>query len=117
MSRHLRLYLVDIISSIEKIKKYTANLSYENLCEDDKTLDAVVHNLLIIGEATKQIPNLIRLKYSQIEWKQIAGLRDVIAHTYFSINSKIVWDIIQTKLDPLQSCVREILETENLQTN
>jgi len=115
MSRRLSLYFADIVNSIEKIQKYTANFTYENLCEDDKTLDAVVHNLLIIGEATKQIPNSIRLKYSQIEWKQIAGLRDIIAHTYFSINSKIVWDIIQTKLDPLQSCIENILETENLE--
>ncbi|AFZ50585.1 HepT-like ribonuclease domain-containing protein [Dactylococcopsis salina] len=115
MSRRLSLYLTDIINSIEKIQNYTANLTYENLCEDDKTLDAVVHNLLIIGEATKQIPNSVRIKYSQIEWKQIAGLRDVIAHSYFSINSKLVWDIIQTKLDPLQSCIQQILETENLE--
>ena len=59
MSRCLSLYLADILNSIQKIQKYTANLTYEDLCENDKTLDAVVHNLLIIGEATKQIPNIV----------------------------------------------------------
>ncbi|MDB9312090.1 DUF86 domain-containing protein [Spirulina sp. CS-785/01] len=113
MSRNLSLYLNDIINSIDKIQNYTTNLTYDQLCEDDKTLDAVIHNLLIIGEATKQIPNSIRLKYPQIEWKQIAGLRDIIAHTYFSINSKIVWDIIQTELHPLRNCVNIILQNEN----
>lgn len=70
MSRRLSLYFGDIINSIDKIQNSTANLTYDRLCEDDKTLDAVVHNLLIIGEATKQIPNSIRLKYPQIEWKE-----------------------------------------------
>lgn len=114
MSRRLSLYLNDIINSINKIQIYTTNLTYDSLCEDNKTLDAVVHNLLIIGEATKQIPNSIRLKYPQIEWKQIAGLRDIIAHTYFSINSKIVWDVIQTELDPLKNSVTIILQNEDL---
>lgn len=100
MSRPLNLYLSDIINSIDKIQNYTANLTYDRLCEDDKTLDAVVHNLLIIGEATKQFPHSMRLKYPQIEWKEIAGLRDIIAHNYFSLNEKIIWDIIQTELHP-----------------
>lgn len=114
MSRPLRLYLSDIINSIDKIQNYTANLTYDRLCKDDKTLDAVVHNLLIIGEATKQIPPSMRLKYPQIEWKEIAGLRDIIAHNYFSLNEKIIWDIIQTELHPLKNCVENILQNEDL---
>ena len=115
MSRSLSLYLTDILNSIEKIQKYTIAITYENLSEDERTLDAVVYNLQIIGEATKKIPESMRVKYPQIEWRQIAGLRDIIAHAYFSLNTKIVWSIIQTKLEPLKACIKQILETEELE--
>ena len=100
MSRSLRFYLTDIIHSIDKIQQYTVGMTYDDLLEDDKTLDAVTHNLQIIGEATKQIPKSIRQKYPNIPWRQVAGLRDVIAHTYFVVNPKIVWNIITTELKP-----------------
>lgn len=115
MSRSLRLYLTDIIYSIDKIQQYTVGMTCDDLLEDNKTLDAVTHNLQIIGEATKQIPESIRQKYPDIPWRQVAGLRDVIAHTYFVVNPKIVWDIINTELKPLQDCVALILESEVLE--
>ncbi|WP_099237388.1 HepT-like ribonuclease domain-containing protein [Synechococcus sp. BDU 130192] len=114
MSRSLRLYLTDILKSITKIQNYAENLTYEELCEDSRSLEAIAYNLQIIGEATKQIPDSLRDQYSQIEWKKIAGLRDIIAHTYFRVNTKIVWSIIQTKLNPLQTCIQLMLENENL---
>ncbi|OKH14682.1 DUF86 domain-containing protein [[Limnothrix rosea] IAM M-220] len=112
MSRSLSLYLTDILTSIAKIQSYAEGLSYEELCDDERTLDAIAHNLQIIGEATKQIPDSIRTKYPEIEWQKIAGLRDIIAHTYFKVNPKIIWSIIQTKLAPLQNCVLRISEQE-----
>lgn len=115
MSRNLSLYLTDILTSINKIKKYTTSLTYDQLVNEEKTLDAVVYNLMIIGEATKQIPQDLRNKYSQIEWRQIAGLRDIIAHGYFTVNTQIVWNIIQSKLEQLKTCIELILETENLE--
>jgi uncharacterized protein with HEPN domain len=114
MSRSLKLYLADIINSIDKIENYIGNMNYDNLVDDGKTLDAVIHNLQIIGEATKQIPESIRQRYFEIEWQKIAGLRDIIAHAYFSINSKIVWNIVTTKLKPLRDCVALILQSEDL---
>ncbi len=112
MSRDLRLYLTDILSSIQKIQDYTRDLDYDALVRDSKTLDAVVHNLQIIGEATKQIPDETRQRYPETEWRKIAGLRDIIAHSYFTVNPKIVWDIITTKIDPLYKTVELILEHE-----
>lgn len=115
MSRSLRFYLIDIIRSIDKIQQYTVGMTYSDLLEDDKTLDAVTHNLQIIGEATKQIPETIRQKYPDIPWRQIAGLSDIIAHTYLMVNPEIVWNIINTELKPLQDCVALILQNEVLQ--
>jgi uncharacterized protein with HEPN domain len=112
MSRDLRLYLTDILSSIQKIQDYTAGMNYDDLIEDNKTFDAVVHNLQIIGEATKQIPDEIRRKYPETAWRKIGGLRDIIAHAYFMVNPKIVWDIIATKIEPLYKTVELVLERE-----
>ncbi|MDJ0730201.1 MAG: DUF86 domain-containing protein [Crocosphaera sp.] len=106
------LQLTDIFDSIQKIQDYTRDMDYDALVKDSKTLDAVVHNLQIIGEATKQIPDEIRQKYPETEWRKIAGLRDIIAHNYFMVNPKIVWDIITTKIEPLYKTVELILENE-----
>ncbi|MGL6343556.1 MAG: HepT-like ribonuclease domain-containing protein [Waterburya sp.] len=109
MSRNLRLYLSDILTSIGKIERYTAGMSYEQLIADDLTFDAVVHNLQIIGEAVKTIPPEIRDRYPQVEWRKIAGLRDIIAHAYFTIDDRIVWDIIQNKLTDLHQNIEQIV--------
>ena len=114
MSRDLALYLTDILRSINKIEKYTSKMTYEKLSTDEKTMDAVIHNLQIIREATKQIPESIRQKYPEIEWRKITGLRDIIAHSYFSVNPEIVWNIVTTKLKPLRDCVALILQNEDL---
>lgn len=90
MSRSLNLYLEDILNSIEKIEHYTANMTQQNFMTDDRTIDAVSHNLQIIGEAVKKIPTELRERNPQIEWRKIAGLRDTIAHAYFSIDDEII---------------------------
>ncbi|MGL4884549.1 MAG: HepT-like ribonuclease domain-containing protein, partial [Waterburya sp.] len=86
-----------------------AGMSYEQLIADDLTFDAVVHNLQIIGEAVKTIPPEIRDRYPQVEWRKIAGLRDIIAHAYFTIDDRIVWDIIQNKLTDLHQNIEQIV--------
>ncbi len=108
MSRDLKLYLTDILNSIQKIQNYTKDINYNDLLEDNKTFDAVVHNLQIIGESTKQIPDKFRQKHPDTDWRKIAGLRDIIAHAYFTVNPKIVWDIITTKIEPLYNTVELI---------
>jgi uncharacterized protein with HEPN domain len=105
MSRNLILYLDDILSSIEKIERYTANMNQDSFIADERTVDAVSLNLQIIGEAVKKMPSELRDQYPQIEWRKIAGLRDAIAHAYFSIDDEIIWDIVETKLTDLRDCV------------
>ena len=112
MSRSIRLYLEDILTSGVKVRRYTEGMSFEDFQSDERTYDAVVRNLQIIGEAVKNIPQEIRLKYSEVEWRKIAGLRDILAHAYFSIEDEIVWDIVETKIPPLLIIVERILEAE-----
>ena len=63
----------------------------------------------MIGEATKKIPDALRVKYPSVEWKKIAGLRDIVVHEYFGIDVDIVWDVVQHKLSPLETQIRQIL--------
>jgi uncharacterized protein with HEPN domain len=109
MSRDLELYLEDIIEAIRKIRSYTVLLSFEEFCGDERTVDAVIRNLIVIGEAVKNIPEDTRRMEPDIEWRKIAGLRDFAAHAYFNVSNQIVWDVVQTKLSPLNEAVGRIL--------
>jgi uncharacterized protein with HEPN domain len=109
MSRSLNLYLEDIIEAIRKIHSYISLLSFEEFCADERTIDAVIRNLIVIGEAVKNIPEDTRKLESGIEWRKIAGLRDFAAHAYFNVSNQIVWDVVQTKLLPLDEAATRIL--------
>lgn len=110
MSRDYKVYLEDILEAIRKIREFTKELSVEAFSQDAKTLDAVVRNLEVIGEAVKNIPEDLRRKHPEVEWKKIAGLRDVLIHEYFGMDVEIVWDIIQNKLQPLATQVSALLK-------
>ena len=108
MQRELKTYIEDIIISVNKIEKYVTGMTKEDLIKSELVQDAVVRNLEIIGEAVKKIPEDVRSSYKDIPWKKIAGLRDILIHEYFGINMNIVWDIIETKLQPLKEAAFEI---------
>jgi uncharacterized protein with HEPN domain len=112
MSRDYRLYLDDIQASVEKILRYTRGLSFDAFVEDNKTFDAVVLNLEIIGEAAKNVPDSVKSKYPEVDWRRIAGLRDIIAHGYFGLNEHILWDLVQNRVPELQEQIRIILARE-----
>ena len=109
MSRDYLLFLDDIAQSSQKILRYIGGISYEQFLRDDKTYDAVIRNLEVIGEAVKNIPEEIRTRYPEIEWRKMAGLRDIVAHEYFGVSDEIVWDVIQNKIPFLLEQVNQIL--------
>ncbi|MBI3077831.1 MAG: DUF86 domain-containing protein [Deltaproteobacteria bacterium] len=109
MPRDHRLYLEATLEAIGKIRRYTGDLTLKTFAQDEKTLDAVVWNLEVIGEAMKIIPEEIRLAHPDVDWKKMAGLRDILIHEYFGVDVEIIWDIVQNKLPVLDGQLRRIL--------
>lgn len=109
MSREWALYLEDIRQSSGKILRYCAGMDYEGFCSDEKTFDAVVRNLEIIGEAAKHVPDDIRARIPAVEWRKVAGLRDMLAHAYFGIDNEILWDVVTSKVPLLGEAVSRFL--------
>lgn len=106
------LLLADILEAVEKIKKYTAGLSFEMFIEDSKTLDAVIRNFEIIGEAANRLPEEYKDKYPTIDWFRIIGFRNRIVHDYMGIDYKIVWTIVQKYIDQLSADIEKISQSE-----
>jgi len=100
--------LQDILDETKKIEAFTKNLNYKQFSNDTKTQYAVARSLEIIGEAVKKLPNDLKTEYHQIEWKKIAGLRDILIHDYFGINYKILWDITQNQVPDLRDKIKKI---------
>jgi uncharacterized protein with HEPN domain len=108
--RDTLLLLDDMLQSAMKIKLYTKGLDYDSFLSDDKTIDAVVRNFEIIGEAANRIDPDFRGINPQIEWKRIRGFRNRIVHDYFGIDYEIVWSIIETYLDEMIEWLDTIIE-------
>lgn len=108
-SREPKLLLQDIVESANKILTYTAGLSYEDFLIDSKTVDAVIRNFEIIGEAANRLPSDIRLQNSNIDWQRIRGFRNRIVHDYMGIDFRIVWIVKETYLPQLIVDITKIL--------
>lgn len=109
MPRDYKLYLEDIVESIEKIKSYIIGMDLETFSDDQKTIDAVVRNLQIIGEATRKLPDKVREKDQDIEWGRIIALRNIIIHDYPAINLRIIWSIANINLPILAERIKKII--------
>jgi len=108
--RTWRLFLEDIIESIEKIEKYINGMDFTVFAGDDKTVDAVVRNLEIIGEASKNIPENIKAGNPEVPWHRMSGLRNVLAHEYFGIDLNIIWKIAKENLPEVIPLLKKILK-------
>lgn len=110
MNRDYRVYFDDIIEAIEKVLKYTEGQNIEEFSADSKTVDAVIRNFLIIGEAVKHIPEIIKEQNPEIPWRGMAGMRDKLVHEYYGIKYDVIWDTIINKLPNTKTLMEELLK-------
>ena len=106
--RTFKVYIQDIIDASQSILEYTKNYTLKKFSDDKKTIDAVIRNFEIIGEAAKKIPQQVKDKYPDLHWRGMAGMRDKLIHEYFGINIEIVWDTIIKEIPK----IKHILDNE-----
>lgn len=105
-------YLRHILDETQFIMKRTEGVSVESFSGDDTLKRAIVRSLEIIGEAAKKVPGDMKEKYSQVEWRAMAGMRDRLIHDYFGVDYELVWDVVQNKIPSLRKAIEEILRKE-----
>lgn len=108
--RTSELLVQDILDASKDIIEYTAEMEFEDFTKDKKTIQASVYNLLVIGEAAKRVSIEIREEYPHVNWKGMAGMRDVIIHNYSGIQLEIVWKTIKEEIPPLVATLVKILK-------
>ncbi len=106
--RPVDLLLDDICEAIDRIEQYISGMSFDMFSKDRKSVDAVVRNLEIIGEASNRLPADFKNSHSQIQWNKVVGLRHRIVHEYFGIDLQIVWQILQKDLPSLREAISQI---------
>jgi uncharacterized protein with HEPN domain len=109
MSKDPKEYLRHINDECLYLISVSKDLKYEDFLEDETLKRAVVRSLEIIGEATKKIPADLKLKWSTIQWKNMAGMRDRLIHDYMGVNYTIVWDVMKNKIPDMNKQISEFL--------
>jgi uncharacterized protein with HEPN domain len=105
-----RIYLLHIQDAVRRIFDYTRD-GRDFFFADAKTQDAVMRNIEIIGEATKNISATLKSAHADIPWKQIAGMRDTLIHRYFGVKLDLVWQVVEDDLPGFKTRVETILKT------
>lgn len=101
--------LEDMVESIDLIEEYVKNMDRNSWSQDRKTIDAVIRNLEVIGEAAKHLPAELQERYPDIPWFHIQGMRNLLIHEYFGVDTDILWQTIEKDLPSLKSRILEII--------
>lgn len=110
--RNWKILFEDIIESINKIEDYTKEISFEDFAQSPLIIDAVVRNIEIIGEASKNVPVEIQNIFKDIPWQKINGIRNRIVHEYFAVDISIIWFIVSNELQSLKDNLTKHLDKD-----
>jgi len=110
MKRGVELYINDILEYMERAESHIKSLSFEEFLKEEKTCDAVIRCIEVIGEVSKNIPDEIRSKYPFIPWRDMAGMRDKIIHAYFTVDFETVWLVVKEEIPRLKPMIKKVSE-------
>lgn len=105
-----KLYLQDILTSINSIEEYVKGMTFDTFIKDDKTIHAVVRNFEIIGEAAKNMPPGLIAKYADVPWKEMVSMRNKVLHEYFGVDTEILWKTIEEDISSLKEQIEALPE-------
>jgi uncharacterized protein with HEPN domain len=106
--RNAQLLLQDISEAGAKILQYTNGFTFDTFLKDERTIDAVIRNFEIIGEASKRLSEEMKAQHPQVEWREMMNFRNLLIHEYFGVNYEIVWSVIQDYLPHNLKLIKEI---------
>ncbi|HEY9526396.1 MAG TPA: DUF86 domain-containing protein [Anaerolineales bacterium] len=110
MKREYEDYLQDMLENAEKALFFVQGMDYDSFYTDDKAVYAVIRALEIIGEAARQIPEAIRQSNPEIQWREIAAMRNKLTHEYFGVNTRVIWRTVQEDLPIIIQLLKQILK-------
>ena len=111
--RNWAVRIQDILDAIAKIRRYVSDVDFDTFENDEEIMDAVIHNLAVIGEAARHIPAEIAGRHSDIPWRQMVDLRNFSVHAYWNLRPSVIWDTIQNDLPPLVEPLGKLLSEPN----
>ncbi len=112
MSRKWKLRVRHILDAIDRVQAYTQGMDLDAFGSDMRTMDAVIRNLQVIGEAARLVPEELQKSHPEIPWRLMRGMRHVLVHEYDRVNAAVVWDTIHANLPPLVPLLQRILDEE-----
>jgi len=110
MIRNISLYIKDILQNMRDAGEFIQGLSYGQFVADKRTFNAVVRSLEVIGEAAKNVPDEIRVKYPLVPWKEMAGMRDKVIHFYFGVDQEAIWITVKDRMPAIRPLIEQILK-------
>ena len=110
MKREHEDYLRDMLENAEKALSFVQGMDYDGFCTDDKAVYAVIRAFEIIGEAARQIPENVRQSNPEIQWREIAAMRNKLTHEYFGVNTKVIWRTVHEDLPVIIPLLKKILK-------
>ncbi len=110
--RDWRLRVEDILESIQKITRYLDGMTLDEFTADERTMDAVIRNFTIVGEAARHVPDEVVARAPGLPWQEMRGLRNVVVHAYFGVSADVLWTTARDDLPAIVPALRALLEDE-----
>jgi uncharacterized protein with HEPN domain len=110
--RDWRLLVEDVLEAAEKIEQYTRGMDFETFASNSLVADAVIRNLMIVGEAARHVPPDVQARCPEIDWRRMNDMRNILIHAYAEVNLTIVWSTLRGHLPPAANRLRRLLEEE-----